>query len=788
MSTTTFYQREMERDIPTAAVLRDHKPDVDAIHRLMGLALQAASESSGGTDARTSVTQFRELCQVRLEGEGHLSPRLEEITEAIVRCATQRLVFLAGVEDDRVGFEIRSLQEFMAAECLMDSGDEVVRSRLHEIAALPHWRNVFLFCAGKAYAQRQYFRETIHSLCAELDEAPDDPLLRDVKAGAQLALDLLVDGPALRQPHSARVLLREALFLLDGDSPEGDGDLVGFVKSESADVFRDRLDAVLSAESPASDFAWRCALRLPRNVSAALFDTVTRLLPKVGDRLTALLASVDALYDSGCVGHDLALERLRQGTSDDVFSLLQSHLYDDRHNGGEDRGQACPAYVRFATAVLAVMMRPIRSIRIPGRLGDQVIDDLWLEVSSLEDIGTAETARGFLSEWPPELASVFWDAIRASFEFAARPSASSLAEALGAFSKNDRTAIHVHLFTSLGPWPTRLALLPSDELAALGDELAIGRAGDLAEWVALERRWRSDGLPIFGSSPAGHSVGLCLLTGIAGDSYVISDRLILPTGLGLAEIARQASQSSGLAAAKVLATLPTQDGYDSETDLSVADLVDLLEASDSANGWIASDVLTASNWSDVTSDVLKRFDVAIRDYTIYPSHSRELRSPAIATKVLCQYLSANPKSVGIMRAVACLLRVESQPEIVPIAIDPASYEKSGDEFLAWLVLVRSGSRDLRESVAQIAQAVMRAATSFESPMYDLLSIFDKRLSYSDIATALVSIRSGVVDRQFREQLHVSMIEALAQRRSRFSSVTGWSALGLPPVPVPDAAP
>lgn len=783
-----IYQREMERDIPTATVLRDHKPDVDAIHRLMGLALQAASESSGGTDARTTVTQFRQLCRVRLEGEGHLSPRLEEITEAIVRCATQRLVFLAGVEDDRVGFEIRSLQEFMAAECLMDSGDDIVRTRLHEIAALPHWRNVFLFCAGKAYAQRQYFRETIHSLCAELDEAPDDLLLRDVKAGAQLALDLLVDGPAFRQPHSARVLLREAMLLLDADPPDGDAALAGFVNTESAGAFRDRLEIVLAADSPASDFAWRCALRLPRSVSEELFDTVTRLLPKAGDRLTALLASVNALFDSSCVGHGPALEQLQRGSGDEVFSLLESHLYDDRHNGGDDLGQACPAYVRFAASVLSAMMGPIRSIQIPGLVGDQVVDNLWLEVTSLEEIGTAETARNLLSKWPPELASVFWDAIRASLAFAADPSATSLARALRAFIENDRTAIYDFYFTRLGPWPSRVALLPSDEVAALADELANGRAGDLAQWVALEQRWRNEGLPLFGSSSAGQSAGLSLLTGAAVDAQVVSDRLRFPTGLGFASIARRAAQSSPLTAAMVLGMVHAQGGPDGEPDLSVADLVALLEAAASARSWLPSEVLIAADWSDVTVDVLKRVDLAIRNYTVYPSHTRESPSPAGVTSILCEYLSANPGSVGILRAVACLLLASPHTEPVPISIDPASYEDPTDEFSAWLLLVRSGSRDLRQSIAEIAQAVIRAAASLQTPMFDVLGIFDQRLSYADTATALVSIRRGVVDRQFRQHLHVVMVEALAQRQSRFSSVTGRSALGIPVVPVPDSAP
>ena len=41
-----IYKREMERDIPAANILRDHKSNIDGIHSRVGLILQTESETA----------------------------------------------------------------------------------------------------------------------------------------------------------------------------------------------------------------------------------------------------------------------------------------------------------------------------------------------------------------------------------------------------------------------------------------------------------------------------------------------------------------------------------------------------------------------------------------------------------------------------------------------------------------------------------------------------------------------------------------------------------------------
>ena len=215
-----IYQREMERDIPAASLLRNHRPDIDAIHQRVALALQIASERSGRTEALLSRDQFSALVKARLEEEGHENLELGELKNRIISTALERLVFLVAPESEAVGFEIRSLQEFMAAECLMDGTDNLVAKRLRFIASASHWRNTFLFAAGKCFAVRQHLRDIIHTTCANLNESStkaelDTTIDQTILSGARLALDILEDGSARRQPKYSKLLTRLALRLTE---------------------------------------------------------------------------------------------------------------------------------------------------------------------------------------------------------------------------------------------------------------------------------------------------------------------------------------------------------------------------------------------------------------------------------------------------------------------------------------------------------------------------------------------------------------------------------------------
>jgi len=214
-----IFRREKERDIPAAELLNAHQTDIDTIHQQVGLRLQADSERTGGTEALLPQDEFAQIVERRLAGEGHTGTDGERLRQAIMDAALERLVFLVAPQAGKIGFEIRSLQEFMAAQCLTNGSDEDVRERLRAIAPASHWRNVFLFAAGRCFHEKQHLHDSLLALCHELNEGEGTlgggELEKAILAGSRLALDILEDGALARQPTQLKTYTRLALRLME---------------------------------------------------------------------------------------------------------------------------------------------------------------------------------------------------------------------------------------------------------------------------------------------------------------------------------------------------------------------------------------------------------------------------------------------------------------------------------------------------------------------------------------------------------------------------------------------
>jgi len=257
-----IYNRERERPIPAAELLRDYKPNIDAIHHQVGLILQVESERAGGTEAKLLADRFAGLVTGRLEEEGFSGQALHTLRERFIDAAANRLVFLVGLEAGQVGFEIRSLQEYMAAEAIMTGSQDKIQERLRRFAPIASWRNVFLFAAGRCFLQEQHLRDTIHTICIELNDQLAGPVGRVTLAGAALALDLLEDGVALRQPKYARLLAQCASRVLELPPTEIHGRLADVCEGEVETIIRESLENKLAVPDSKSSAAWATLLAL----------------------------------------------------------------------------------------------------------------------------------------------------------------------------------------------------------------------------------------------------------------------------------------------------------------------------------------------------------------------------------------------------------------------------------------------------------------------------------------------------------------------------------------------
>ncbi|MGH3376352.1 MAG: NACHT domain-containing protein [Actinoallomurus sp.] len=205
------FDREVAKNTAEARFLDQHRRHVDALHEWAGLALQCRSEREGDAGATLTVGELEALARKRLNIERFPEKLAAGLALDLVSVAENRLVLLQRTEN-RFGFEVRSLQEFMAAKALVDGKDGEVLDRLSALAPSAHWRNTWLLAADRIFTEREALRGDLLHWLKNADFA--NRLALTVLPGARLAVELLEDGVALSSPAHEQALTKHALDLL----------------------------------------------------------------------------------------------------------------------------------------------------------------------------------------------------------------------------------------------------------------------------------------------------------------------------------------------------------------------------------------------------------------------------------------------------------------------------------------------------------------------------------------------------------------------------------------------
>jgi hypothetical protein len=209
----TIYDREAAKPGPVGLLLDQQRSNVNLLHEQVGLLLQIRAERGGDAEALLPRQDLQDLAHQRLREEGHADINAERLAAQLVAAATKRLVLLVPLTADAVGFEVRSLQEFMAARALLRGDSTLVLERLRRLAPSAHWRNTWLLAAGRAFTHHEHLRDPIVTLLEEVDT--DSLLAMLVAPGAQLAMDVLDDDIAAQAPRYRLLFAKRALELLD---------------------------------------------------------------------------------------------------------------------------------------------------------------------------------------------------------------------------------------------------------------------------------------------------------------------------------------------------------------------------------------------------------------------------------------------------------------------------------------------------------------------------------------------------------------------------------------------
>src|SRR6266568_1590398 len=465
-----IYRREMERDLEAATLLREYRKDIDTIHTHVALALQVASERGGGTDPKLSADAFGRIVDNRLQAEGHNEADRARLKASIIDAASQRLVFLVGVEAGAVGFEIRSLQEFMAAEAVMAGSEHSVRERLRCIAPVESWRNVFLFAAGRCFADAQHLRDAVYAICVDMNLDPSSMGRMRIKAGSSVALALLEDGVTSTQPRHARLLAECALAALDAPLAEVHSRLAFVYEERLSDVYQERIRATLDRRHPADLSAWR--------VLADLAEREVAWARALADRWwdDNREAQLDALVSApkAAIGEWL-LKR-----ANDVVRLHEPWraLAVTRETpAGHFRRE------RHGWLGLAAGTREVNELRLGIAFGGEA--RCTARLSGLRPLTVPLPEGEYHNAWEP---------IVQGERLAREPGPSNLSQALRRIAENCPTWTWSALRV---PWVLGASLAWAEsrqDLVRLADAAAAGAMGNGANWLDAERRWREAAL------------------------------------------------------------------------------------------------------------------------------------------------------------------------------------------------------------------------------------------------------------------------------------------------------
>jgi len=216
----TIFQREADKSTSLQRFYGEYGDQITELHERVGLVLQVECEQTGDPVARMPLTQLHDMALQRLVDVGfEADTRAKGVADRICEIATKRLVLLGPSEDDSVSFDVRSMQELMAARALTGAEPEKVRRHLAAIARSPHWRNTWLFAAGRLFSEGDFKKDLVLEIVETIDEDPGS-IGWLYPAAPELAAHLLEDGLSVNKPAWERRLLDCTLRVLQGPMPE----------------------------------------------------------------------------------------------------------------------------------------------------------------------------------------------------------------------------------------------------------------------------------------------------------------------------------------------------------------------------------------------------------------------------------------------------------------------------------------------------------------------------------------------------------------------------------------
>jgi hypothetical protein len=772
---TVIYEREVERDNPTASLLRDYQADVNAIHARVGLLLQIESEKTGTTDARLPLEKFKKIVEIRLSEEGHVGKSLQDLRDRLMTAAMHRLVFLVGLEQKQIGFEVRSLQEFMAAEGLMQGGDDDVPSRLRAIASISHWRNVFLFSAGRCFAERQHLRDTIYVICSELNE-DSDQAIRQVLAGSRLAIDLLEDGPARRQPKYALSLFRVAFRVLDLPPTEYQTKLAALYGLDVEELFIEEFKKRLSLKNYHEQLGTWNAISVMNQRLAFVKKLKDENWPV--EKREAL----QTVHYAG--GRQEIYERLipllATFRPEELLNEFRLHFWtyssDEQISKKLDVPEWFQAAMALVNSVAIGVPRVHLVLRVPESRSQQVLRT-----------GLACFTEGQLSWLTPikEMPNPNrgWQPLISAGSFLGNPSAEELARQLDVLAEAGGTNPNRTIGMVL-PWPLAACVLGNSptQVRYLADCAREGTLGDFADWAAAEQRWVSRGVTLedlqhvtpqmpFDKNIAKVGFPTAARLGLSGDHVSQEPDTVLRTFDELIGTPLTSDLSQW-----AIWTLDERGEYRARRSTEYSCYKRLLEFFP-VGGYVNLGALSLMFSGEIAADSIDSLDKLGRESSWFHA-TRHPYEPFV--QELWKAFMANPTRMGVLRLLSELCGTTQMPEIPWDYLDPSKI--SDFRFRAAALLVLLTQKSLVDKVAELGRQAAGLGDELERFLSNATEVLRDRqvnLKLADRFLLEVIANLPPADWNSLGSALYGLDILVRKRKSHLDDASVWKELNLP---------
>lgn len=472
-------RREKAKGGVTQKALERNWATLGPIHQIAGLILQAESEVGGGAGASLEHSRFRKLLEMYLGDQGYEQDEISTRVSELMHLALHRLVLLSTREEGRVGFDVRSLQEFMAAAAITSQDATLTGARLEHIAGMAHWRHVFLIAASRCFAEDVFHhrRAAVAAIPRILDVSRNDYLVRN---GARLALEMLADGIAVDHPLSRRQLAQHALELLLLGYARLDDDVAEACDATTVATVEDFIllnidpsNGVLSLSS------WSLLLGLASK-NARFLRIAEDRWPRDPQHAVAILEFIGAPLPSHELVDKAACSVRRAPPSAPPAFLSSARLRRRGRSKVVDHTPLSRLFVmRSAGDVLTRLSVSILSgARDAGLVASAVSVDAPAAIDLLE-----------YDDFHPE-----WEPILSVLRFYQDPSPETLAASLESYADSPDPSRVRRWVQVNAPWPIATCVASVRGVDRLRELAALARQGVLGDaeiWRTAEERWKN---------------------------------------------------------------------------------------------------------------------------------------------------------------------------------------------------------------------------------------------------------------------------------------------------------